>query len=199
MGGVAPRAGTARGPPPPPPRHHPSEPAHALLPAAAPPHEPPCQPPSPLVPHPLSHSHSHSLLQVKYSQLFPTITPPGSYSVTLNGHSGEDALFCVTIDFMASALEWSAGWDCQYSLSVGMLRAARWSLRSGAPCQAARRQLEALTCASVPPAAHRSTIPQCRPCPAAQVVPPGAAEVAVGWQNELADGGAVLTHRKALM
>ncbi|PSC77049.1 phosphatidylglycerol phosphatidylinositol transfer [Micractinium conductrix] len=38
--------------------------------------------------------------EVKYSQLFPTITPPGSYSVTLNGHSGEDALFCVTIDFM---------------------------------------------------------------------------------------------------
>ena len=36
---------------------------------------------------------------MRYTQLFPDITPPGSYSVTLNGHAGESALFCVRVDF----------------------------------------------------------------------------------------------------
>lgn len=43
------------------------------------------------------------LLQVKYTQPFPIITPPGSYSVTLDAHAGDDQLFCVTVDFQASA------------------------------------------------------------------------------------------------
>ncbi|KAL4444205.1 hypothetical protein ABPG75_011942 [Micractinium tetrahymenae] len=38
-------------------------------------------------------------VEVKYTQPFPIITPPGSYSVTLNGRSGDDQLFCVTVDF----------------------------------------------------------------------------------------------------
>ena len=38
-------------------------------------------------------------LQVLYSQLFPAITPPGFYDVTLNGHSITEALFCVKVEF----------------------------------------------------------------------------------------------------
>ncbi|KAL4441452.1 hypothetical protein ABPG77_001956 [Micractinium sp. CCAP 211/92] len=38
-------------------------------------------------------------VEVKYTQPFPIITPPGSYSVTLDGHAGDDQLFCVTVDF----------------------------------------------------------------------------------------------------
>lgn len=38
-------------------------------------------------------------VEVRYTQPFPEITPPGAYSVTLAGHSGDDALFCVTLDF----------------------------------------------------------------------------------------------------
>ena len=34
-------------------------------------------------------------------QLFPEITPPGSYSVTLTGKAGQSPLFCVEVDFQA--------------------------------------------------------------------------------------------------
>lgn len=40
--------------------------------------------------------------QVKYTQPFPVITPPGSYTVTLDGRDGDDRLFCVAVDFQAS-------------------------------------------------------------------------------------------------
>lgn len=46
--------------------------------------------------------------QVRYAQLFPGITPPGSYSVTLNGHSGDDQLFCVTLPFQVGPSRRSA-------------------------------------------------------------------------------------------
>lgn len=47
-------------------------------------------------------------VEVRYTQPFPIITPPGSYSVTLNGHAGNEQLFCVTVDFQVVPPE-SAG------------------------------------------------------------------------------------------
>lgn len=43
------------------------------------------------------------LAQVHYSQPFPAITPPGYYSVTLDGHAGTEQLFCVRVDFQVGA------------------------------------------------------------------------------------------------
>ena len=69
-------------------------------------------------------------LQVRYSQLFPSITPPGSYTVTLNGHSGDDSLFCVTVAFQVSTactahsrstVECSAAWQRGAQCCVGWL------------------------------------------------------------------------------
>ncbi|PRW51093.1 phosphatidylglycerol phosphatidylinositol transfer [Chlorella sorokiniana] len=52
--------------------------------------------------------------QVRYSQLFPGITPPGSYTVTLDGHAGAEQLFCVTVPFQVvppQAADVAAGWE----------------------------------------------------------------------------------------
>jgi hypothetical protein len=37
--------------------------------------------------------------EVRYSQPFPIITPPGFYDVTLDGKAGEEQLFCVKVAF----------------------------------------------------------------------------------------------------
>lgn len=52
-------------------------------------------------------------VQVLYSQLFPAITPPGFYDVTLNGHSITEALFCVKVEFQVvppGAEQVAEGW-----------------------------------------------------------------------------------------
>ena len=41
--------------------------------------------------------------QVRYSQHLPAITPRGSFSVTLNGYTGNDQLFCVQVPFQVGA------------------------------------------------------------------------------------------------
>jgi hypothetical protein len=43
------------------------------------------------------------LPQVRYSQPFPIITPPGFYDVTLDGKAGEEQLFCVKVAFQVGA------------------------------------------------------------------------------------------------
>lgn len=55
-------------------------------------------------------------VEVKYTQPFPVITPPGSYTVTLDGRDGDDRLFCVAVDFQVvppgsagAAQGWAAG------------------------------------------------------------------------------------------
>lgn len=42
---------------------------------------------------------SKGQVDVVYKQLFPIITPPGQYVVTLKGTHGEDDLFCVAVTF----------------------------------------------------------------------------------------------------
>lgn len=49
-------------------------------------------------------------MTINYSQLFPGITPPGSYSMTLSGHSPVDGdLFCVQISFQVVTSSGSSG------------------------------------------------------------------------------------------
>ncbi|KAL4855366.1 Phosphatidylglycerol/phosphatidylinositol transfer protein [Chlorella vulgaris] len=52
--------------------------------------------------------------EVHYSQPFPAITPPGYYSVTLDGHAGTEQLFCVRVDFQVvipSAAQVARAWE----------------------------------------------------------------------------------------
>eukprot|EP00887_Chlorella_sp_A99_P001145 scaffold14.g1145.t1 len=44
-------------------------------------------------------------VSIKYSQIFPAITPPGPYSMTLTGHgaAGGPPLFCVDVNFQVGA------------------------------------------------------------------------------------------------